>query len=333
MTISATERLQGFTLVELLVVIAIIAILISVLVPAVGGAREAARQAACLNNLKQLGVAAQSYEATKGVFPPAVEDVDTSSTGEANWGWLALILPQLEQQAAYDALQIHETPLEDIATNPSLNPKFVPITTQPVSVFLCPSFGIPNKADDGQNDCFKSSVVVKANVAFAPAHYAASAGVYYLIGAGAGVRSAAMPIGLGQPAAKITDGLSHTFMAGEIGRTPIGFADGNPHYLKWLGCGETPGNNAHCKRSARTAWYPLNSLNGNHRLSFGSAHGGGGSQFLFCDGSTRKIDDTIECGNAVSGTRFPIFNADGTERYGVYQKLGNCNDGRPISEY
>lgn len=99
------RRRGGFTLIELLVVIAIIAVLIALLLPAVQSAREAARRAQCVNNLKQLALAAQNYLSTYETMPMQC-NYNTSETQDSgfSWAWVVAMLPQLEQTALFDSM-------------------------------------------------------------------------------------------------------------------------------------------------------------------------------------------------------------------------------------
>jgi prepilin-type N-terminal cleavage/methylation domain-containing protein/prepilin-type processing-associated H-X9-DG protein len=116
---------RGFTLIELLVVIAIIAVLIALLLPAVQAAREAARRAQCLNNLKQLGIAAHNYHDAVGAWPGA--ELPASTT---KFSALAHLLGFMEQRTVYNSINfllIYSDPTNSTALGTR------------ISTFMCPS--------------------------------------------------------------------------------------------------------------------------------------------------------------------------------------------------
>jgi prepilin-type N-terminal cleavage/methylation domain len=97
---------RGFTLIELLVVIAIIAVLAAILFPVFAQAREKARQASCLSNLKQFGLAFEQYKQDyDGLYPinrERTDDDPPSSDAEETVAWPELVEPYVKNGKVVD---------------------------------------------------------------------------------------------------------------------------------------------------------------------------------------------------------------------------------------
>jgi prepilin-type N-terminal cleavage/methylation domain-containing protein/prepilin-type processing-associated H-X9-DG protein len=125
------QTARGFTLIELLVVIGIIAVLLGLLLPVIGRARESAKSVACLSNLRQMAIAAQSYLiANNGSYPVAYwYGGDSNTTITYCWdlttidtpGTATQVVPGLLWQGGQLA-QIQQCPSFDGASDWADNP-------------------------------------------------------------------------------------------------------------------------------------------------------------------------------------------------------------------
>jgi prepilin-type N-terminal cleavage/methylation domain-containing protein/prepilin-type processing-associated H-X9-DG protein len=93
------ERRRGFTLIELLVVIAIIAILAAILFPVFAKAREAARQASCSSNLKQLITSWTMY--TQDADELALPYTDSGCSGQYAYSWPVALQPYIKNSGVF----------------------------------------------------------------------------------------------------------------------------------------------------------------------------------------------------------------------------------------
>lgn len=341
------HRRRAFTLIELLVVIAIIAILVALLLPAVQGVRESARKSQCQDHLHNLVIALHNYESSTGVLPSGV---GFSPSNGPTWGWGAAILPQLEQKPLFDSLGISTLGLGQVLADTGRRS----LLMTPLDIFRCPSDTAP-ETNEGMyarqpqpgpgplsHDPSWTSAGAPAGFFPATANYVANAGHKALGNAdntGPIFRGSSVRMG------EIKDGSSNTIFVGE--------RDEEAGAATWIGA-PNPSRQAIGSRTVNAnvflkpnfpyqgtadLWADL--INdqvgppdvGHAIFGFSSRHPGG-AQFGFGDGKVAFLSENIDsalqvCNNANP----PVCNQNQQIRYfqiGVYQRLGNMQDGHPV---
>jgi prepilin-type N-terminal cleavage/methylation domain-containing protein/prepilin-type processing-associated H-X9-DG protein len=291
---------RGFTLIEILVVVGIVAVLVALLLPAVQAAREGARRALCISQLRQIATGMQTYVSSVGTFPPGyvsriLRPANIYVGGEdggPGWSAHAMILPHLEQEALYNAINF------DRGVN---RPENSTVIHTSLAVFLCPTDGprplsvdIPDSTT-GQIKCTMATGNYVLNVgSVRPTCRICRDTFDGVFGRNIAIRPS-----------DILDGLSNTFGGGErawkwSAVTPYGVVphsksadhthDGwfvlGPSYV--LGTTFKQGFNV-CPEpfdDGRDEFYSIAEV-------FGSMHPAG-SNFWFCDGSVRFLQDSID---------------------------------------
>jgi prepilin-type N-terminal cleavage/methylation domain-containing protein len=293
----------GFTLVELLVVIAIIGILVALLLPAVQAARESARRSQCLNNLKQMGIAAQNYASAHKGLPmgygrtPEHVTKPVSFVKEGVWSNL---LRYMEESATYDIIEFRY-----FTTGKAFNQD--PARDVLIHAYICPSFPDPKVMPSPQPQDYMigamctysgiSGAILDTNTPTVPSAFGKIPENGAFTVRKETIGGAPQLVGALRKFGQITDGQSNSLMIGEYKHRNCEFGvlkedpPGNmrPWYIG--GYQDAP---YHLKVSEFTpnACVTRNNVNFNY-LPMGSYHQGI-TQFVHVDGSVHVITDDVD---------------------------------------
>ncbi|EAQ79755.1 DUF1559 domain-containing protein [Blastopirellula marina] len=306
----ASQHRKGFTLVELLVVIAIIGVLIALLLPAVQQAREAARRMQCSNNMKQIGLGLHNYHDTFQSLPSlAINPADSSK--KRSWGWSALILPFLEQNALYETAGIGRGRLLDDELSTSAR--------QVIKAYRCPS-------DPGLDVDDPSQRFLKQGASNYAAYFHSRSGPSL----GSTLADFAKADGgfyhnSGRRFRDVTDGLSNTLAISEA----ASILHGEVLCMKsWAGCQEGRDSNCVDDIGISGRW-PINDTSNHNQdleCEMASSHHPGGVLALKFDGSVRFVTENIEFLHTANSSNVTAIDS-------VYEYLIAINDGNVISDY
>ncbi len=289
---------RAFTLIEFLVVLAIIAVILAFLLPALVGARSASRRTCCINNMKQLELALQSYLNNHNVLPSGSYDTAgpvLSEPGGYKVSWIVSILPYMEQSGLFRAFD------PQYGADDPVNQT---VRTSRINSLQCPDDGSAGRSWFGVWPPAPAPGLEPGKSSYAACHHDVEApidddnhGAFFL---NSHIR-----------VVDVSDGLSQTIFIGEMPwGSSLGWVSGTRATLRNTGHpinGLTPGSVPLVGGGSMPLTESLTLRELEQRIDandpqvaptfvggFGSTHPGKGANFGFGDGSVRFLRQTID---------------------------------------
>lgn len=128
----------GFTLTELLTALAVLSLLSAIALPAVQQARGRARAVACLNNVRQLGIASHAHQGTRGAFPLTSLLREEDGQVHPSTSPHAQLLPYLEHLQLYNEIDFADRAPDFKSPPTTMSAQNAALLSVTVPVFLCP---------------------------------------------------------------------------------------------------------------------------------------------------------------------------------------------------